>query len=400
MHLRVRTLFLLIIGFLMLFGKATNAVAQEDLVSVFGEQNEDGGYSFYATSEHMIPVYVRVSFESLTNLQADVSLPYTEVIEPGTERRKLFTLSTRDPGRSRGYRLAWTYARGNPETARHDDSQVYLFPFAHGTKHLVTQGFQGNFTHFGENEYGVDFDLDTGTKVFAARDGLVVEVKEDSNVGGRSARYSKHANYILVYHEDGSFGNYVHLRRGGSVVEPGDRVEAGQHIGYSGATGRASGPHLHFDVRLPREDGSAHSIPIRFRRYDGSATEPEEGRHYYAAHPGGPDFEVSFGRSITNADYADYEKRIDRTNKIDFRTEQVDSTYIAFVRNGYDRPVALEVELVQQGMTTTRPSPVSIELPPLTERFLVIFRPEPGVARAQYGFRARSIPVSPAGGGR
>jgi murein DD-endopeptidase MepM/ murein hydrolase activator NlpD len=371
---------------------AAPVVAQEDPVSVVGERQEDGSYHFYASSTHMIPTYVRVSFESLTNLEADVSLPFTTVLEPGADRRHIFSLEVKDERKSRGYRLAWTYVRGNPETAEHDDSQVYLFPFEHGTKHRVTQGFQGDFTHFGENEYGVDFDLDRGTKIFAARDGVVVEVKEDSSRGGASASYSKHGNYILVYHDDGSFGNYVHLRKDGARVEQGARVSAGEHIGYSGATGRASGPHLHFDVRLPQPDGTMQSIPIEFLRYNGKSVSPEEGRHYYAYHPGNPDFEVTFGRNISNEDYADHQASVEQTNKIEFRTEQVDSTYIAFVVNGYDREVTLEVEVIRRGMTATRESPITITVPALTERFLVILRPEAGVARAQYGFNARSVP--------
>ncbi len=394
----MRRRFLLTLTAAALVCSAPALTAQTDslsveLVSVEAEQNENGGYTFYASSDHLIPTFLTVSFESLTNLEADVELPYKSVLEAGTERKKLFTLSVKDERRSRGYRLAWTYARGNPETAEHDDAYAYLFPFEHGTKHKVTQGFRGTFTHFGQNEYGVDFDLDQGTGVYAARPGLVVEVKEDSNRGGPSPSYNHHANYVLVYHEDGSFGNYVHLRQNGAIVEPGDRVEAGQLIGYSGATGRASGPHLHFDVRLPRDDGSMQSIPISFRRYTGEVVEPEEGRHYYAYHPGGPDFDVTFGRDITNDDYADYSKSVEQTNEVDFRTEQVDSTYVAFVVNGYDREISLEVQVRRQGMTATKESPITITVPPLTERFLVILRPEPGRARAQYSFSARRIPA-------
>ena len=388
----MRWRLLMLIALVATTGVIAPVVAQEDPVSVVGERQDDGSYHFYASSRHIIPTYIRVSFESLTNLEADVSLPFTMVLEPGTDRRHIFSLAVEDPAQSRGYRLAWTYVRGNPESAEHDDSHTYLFPFAHGSKHRVTQGFQGDFTHFGENEYGVDFDLDRDTKVFAARDGLVVEVKEDSSRGGASASYSKHGNYVLVYHDDGSFGNYVHLRKDGAVVDPGERVGAGDHIGFSGATGRASGPHLHFDVRLPQADGTMQSIPIEFLRYTGNSVSPEEGRHYYAYHPGNPEFEVSFGRNISNEDYADYQASVEETNTIEFRTEQVDSTYIAFVVNGYDREVTLEVEIVRRGMTATKKSPITITVPPLTERFLVILRPEAGVARAQYGFNARSVP--------
>ena len=385
------TVFLSIAAFL---GLTATAAAQSDRVSVFGEQTESGGYVFYATSRHVIPTYVTVSFESLRNLSPDVDLPYSRALEPGEERVRLFELSVEDPTRSRGYRLAWSYARGNPATAEHDDSYAYLFPFAHGTKHKVTQGFHGDFTHFGANEYGVDFDLDRGVPVYAARGGRVVEVKEDSNRGGPSASYGDDANYILIYHEDGSFGNYAHLKRGGAAVEPGDLVQPGDRIGYSGATGRASGPHLHFDVRLPRPDGSMKSIPIQFRLHDGTVAEPVEGRHYYARHPGGPDFDVEFGRDISNADYEGYSASVDETRQVKFRTEQTDSTYVAFVVNGYDREITLRVRVTMSGMTSSKKTPITITVPPLTERFLTILRAQPGVARARYGFSARNVQSS------
>ncbi len=56
-----------------------------------------------------------------------------------------------------------------------------------------------------------------------------------------------YGNYIVVLHPNGTQTLYAHLQK--SIVLQGGRVEKGQVIGYSGNTGKSTGPHLHFEVR-------------------------------------------------------------------------------------------------------------------------------------------------------
>ena len=88
---------------------------------------------------------------------------------------------------------------------------------------------------------GIDFIARTGTPVLASADG-VVTASTDLDAGG--AKYGK---TILIAHANGASSFYAHLDR--RVVAAGDTVRAGQVIGMSGATGKATGPHLHFEVR-------------------------------------------------------------------------------------------------------------------------------------------------------
>ncbi len=86
---------------------------------------------------------------------------------------------------------------------------------------------------------GVDLRLPEGTPVHAIADG-VVAFAGDQYFGGRS---------VVIDHGGGVFSVYYHLKEN-PVVE-GQRVSRGETIGAVGSTGRATGPHLHFGVRVP-----------------------------------------------------------------------------------------------------------------------------------------------------
>jgi murein DD-endopeptidase MepM/ murein hydrolase activator NlpD len=361
--------------------------AEDDpLVDVYATENADGSYGFFANNNHIVPVFVRVGAQNLINLTADRSLPVAFGLEPGEHGVLIFTLTpTRATGR-RGYGLQYSFAQGNPDTARHDDTYLYLLPFAHGEKFRLSQGFHGRFTHTGDNEFAVDFEMDTGTEIYAARGGIVAEVKEDSSVGGPSAGYSDDTNYILVLHEDGSFGNYAHLVKDGAIVEPGTVVDAGQLLGYSGNTGRSSGPHLHFDVRLPTYEGKIQSVPFLFRGGGGEGLTPTEGTFYHAYHPGGPEFEESYGREITMESYAGYREPVDGPYTLDTRVEQIDLTFLLFVRNGLADSTDVEVKLQLSGLASDAGNTVRMMVPARSEVLATILRPLPGATSIQYGY--------------
>ena len=139
-----------------------------------------------------------------------------------------------------------------------DKSYVYSLPFSKGSKFLVIQAYNIKMSH--TNEISLDFKMKKGSGICAARPGVVIALKEDSDEGGLNDEYLSKGNHIIIKHDDDSEAMYWHLQKGGVLVNTGDTVFRGQLIGYSGNTGYTAFPHLHFQVY----DKDGKNIATRF----------------------------------------------------------------------------------------------------------------------------------------
>jgi len=147
-----------------------------------------------------------------------------------------------------------------------DTSYVYALPFSTGRSYRLMQGYFGQFSH--KERVALDFNMKRGTKVCAAREGVVVRVKQDSDRGGWNKKYRPYGNNIVIQHPDGSRAGYWHLQKNGALVNVGDTVKRGQVIGLSGKTGYAFQPHLHFIVWISGNN-NWQQIPTRFQTAKG-----------------------------------------------------------------------------------------------------------------------------------
>ena len=213
-----------------------------------------------------------------TNLSFDKTLPTIRVIKAKSSIEYI-RLYRNDSKAS--YSVSYSWIIGSKD-AVHDDSYVYRLPFARGTSIMVSQGFNGKATHKGSSKYAIDFAMGMGTKIYAARSGIVVRTKSNSNKGGYSKEFASDGNYITIAHSDDTFATYYHLKRGGVAVKIGDKVNRGDHIGYSGNTGYSSGPHLHFAVFKAASAKSTQSLPIKFLSSLGIIDNPKIGVLYKA----------------------------------------------------------------------------------------------------------------------
>lgn len=164
-----------------------------------------------------------------------------------------------------GRRLAiWRYSpQGDDETAGWYDEagrplrSAFLRTPLDGAR--VSSGF-GPRRHpilgYTRMHRALDFAAPAGTPVFAAADGVVVSARFESGYG----------RIVRLRHPNGVETRYAHLARFARGLRPGRRVRQGQTIGAVGASGLATGPHLHYEVVL---DGQAVD-PARARAEAGA----------------------------------------------------------------------------------------------------------------------------------
>lgn len=87
--------------------------------------------------------------------------------------------------------------------------------------------------------HGVDFVLNEGDPIYAARDGVVEKIKRKRGTG-RLVRLKHRKGFVTIYN---------HLSKWAHGLKVGDKVKVGQVIGYAGCTGYCTSPHLHFTIR-------------------------------------------------------------------------------------------------------------------------------------------------------
>jgi murein DD-endopeptidase MepM/ murein hydrolase activator NlpD len=133
------------------------------------------------------------------------------------------------------------------ETARaigkhaHETDRMWTAPFIRPRASVVTSSFGSGRMFNGtltSRHLGVDFRGKTGEPVRAANRGVVALVDNFFLAG----------NVVYIDHGDGVVTGYFHLSK--TLVAKGDTVERGQEIGLVGATGRVTGPHLHWSARF------------------------------------------------------------------------------------------------------------------------------------------------------
>lgn len=99
---------------------------------------------------------------------------------------------------------------------------------------------------------GVDFGAPTGTPIFAAGNGVIVDIGFKSDYG----------NYIRIRHNDTYSTAYAHSSRFAAGLHKGDRVKQGEVIAYVGATGEATGPHLHYEVLINNQQVNPATVKV------------------------------------------------------------------------------------------------------------------------------------------
>lgn len=144
-----------------------------------------------------------------------------------------------------------------------DTSHVYWLPFENGKSYFLIQAANSKMSH--KEELSLDFKMKKGSKICAAREGVVIDMRADSDEGGLKDENLSDGNFIIIQHADTSQSKYWHLEKNGVYVRVGDYVQKGQVIGKSGNTGFSAFPHLHFQVN----DKTGKQVLTRFYTKNG-----------------------------------------------------------------------------------------------------------------------------------
>jgi murein DD-endopeptidase MepM/ murein hydrolase activator NlpD len=263
---------------LALLAFSWNGLAGEKLVAISNKKSS-GITTFFVQNLQYSEITVTLEAK-LSNYNSDKPLPVTFTVPPKA-KVEAFHLTPANTNADSSWSYTY-YATWGSLTATNDNNYVYSLPFSSGESYPVSQGFHGAYSHTGGDSFAIDFKMDPGTHVCAARGGVVVGSRDDSSIGGPDKKYEWDANYILIKHSDGTYGHYVHLQKGGNRVKVGDIVKPGDWIGLSGNTGHTTGPHLHFAVFKAVDGKSRQTFPVRFNGVGLVAQTLKEGSSYRA----------------------------------------------------------------------------------------------------------------------
>ncbi|MFO6446619.1 M23 family metallopeptidase [Erythrobacter sp. NE805] len=188
------------------------------------------------------PAFANTANSASTTAAADMTQPVREaqgeVVDNGDARFKSLFAS-------------WTAIERTSPTAGSEAVTAYSSPIQHRGISVpsrmplegaaLTSGFGMRYHPVlgGRRQHqGIDLAAPTGTPVYATADGVV----------SRADLYSTYGLYISINHGASMETRYAHLSR--LAVTAGDTVKKGDLIGYVGSTGRSTGPHLHYEVRV------------------------------------------------------------------------------------------------------------------------------------------------------
>jgi murein DD-endopeptidase MepM/ murein hydrolase activator NlpD len=208
------------------------------------ERAADGSFASLAPvpvqTEGVLPVHVVVRDAAGVETGVDARVP----VRSGTYHHERLTVAPEMGAPLQGEaarRLARDQAKANEVARRaHATPQLWRGPAALPRDARITGEFGDGRVFNGQvssRHLGLDLQGSVGDTVRAAERGVVALVDSFLLAG----------NIVYLVHGDGLLSGYFHLSR--PLVAEGDTVEAGTPIGLVGATGRVTGPHLHWVVR-------------------------------------------------------------------------------------------------------------------------------------------------------
>lgn len=200
-------------------------------IEVQADYDAFGNCIFSAFNNTDAPLFLKLDFADLENTTFPEPLPYVKQLEPGFS--DLFTLQ-RDPDSDvPRFNYDIKMYRSNP-MAKIDLNFPYLIPFKPGTKvkAMDVQNIDGFWGNKGVKSWSATgFKANSGEAVFAARNGIVVEVARNSKEGDSNSWYHTWTNSFTLLQPDGTLICYRNVGDDSKKLKVGNKVYAGQKIG-------------------------------------------------------------------------------------------------------------------------------------------------------------------------
>ena len=236
----------------------------------------DNSFNLLVDNDEFCPISIKIDLE-LTNMSSSNGNHKIFVVPAKTKGFLISKIQAIKPNGGGGYKTK-SQANYGDSTISNPIDYNYSLPFQKGQSFIIDQGYNGTFSH--QNENSLDFTMPIGTEITAARDGVVVKVVENNDQSCANKSCASFNNYILIYHNDGTFSQYVHLKKEGALVQEGDQIKENDVIGYSGNTGWANGPHLHFMVFIQQIEKQV-TLKTKFKINEGTKSEILKAKQEY-----------------------------------------------------------------------------------------------------------------------
>lgn len=218
-----------LIIFLSLLLLGVNSRAQ--LVDVQVDYNSNGDCIFSAHNNLKTPVFLKIDFADLQNTSFPETLPYVKMMEPGFN--SLFMLERYPDADVPSFNYQMKTYRSNPNSII-DLDFPYLFPFEEGSKIKAKEiksiyGFRG--VKEPKSWIASGFQAKEGEAVFAARQGLVVEISGLKKEKDQQSWYNTWNNSITLLQPDGTLICYRNVVNTSKILKLNQKIHAGQKLG-------------------------------------------------------------------------------------------------------------------------------------------------------------------------
>lgn len=236
----------------------------QDNCKLYEDESGENVILLFDNNEYC-PVSIELTVK-VKNIKCSFPEESVIVVPAQTKAYKIGEIETINNQKSSMYKYSHYLYYGDITKKTYDENFEYYLPYPKGKEYEIYQGYNGKFSH--KDEFALDFSLEVGDTITAARGGIVIYVEESNSKACTLPNCDSYSNYITIYHDDGSFSEYVHLKKNGSLVEVGQQISIGEKIGLSGNTGYSTGPHLHFECFYPTDKGE-ESFKTIFKTADG-----------------------------------------------------------------------------------------------------------------------------------